>query len=105
MWCQIAGHMRTEPHPGYCQRVKRPLRRPGAVIEYFRQGKFPHVLAIELSRDLRPGEAPEPRAEQEAQSQPSRHSVLPRKVLLPVCEEQGLAGAAGAALTRSPCST
>jgi len=36
--------------PGYCQRVKRPRRRLGAVTaDFFREGKFSHVLAIEVS--------------------------------------------------------
>jgi hypothetical protein len=77
---------RTSP-PGYCQRVERSQGRLRAVTsDFFREGQFSHVLAIELSRTLRPRDAPEPRAEQEAQSQAFRHSALPVQVPLAGCK-------------------
>ena len=67
----------------------------GAVsIYHFGEGKYSNVLAIELGRTLRPHDAAKPRAEQDAQSKPSQHSVLPIQVSLADDKEQSPLAAA-----------
>ena len=79
---QCGGESRAVCKPnlssGYRQRVKRAPRRLGAVTtDYFRQGEFSDILAVEFSRDLRPPDAPNPGAEQETESQACQHSINP----------------------------
>jgi hypothetical protein len=78
MLCRIAGDMQTELRPWIWLEGKAPPERCGAITSnFFGQGKFSHVLAVELGQALCPRDAPEPSAEQKAQSQAPEHSVLP----------------------------
>src|SRR5438552_35089 len=71
-----------KPHftPRDRQRVQRSGWRPGTVaLLFFHQDKLARVLAVELNWALRPPGARQAGAEQQSQSQPSQHAVLPRR--------------------------
>src|SRR5205823_13142980 len=64
-------------------RVQRAQRRRGAVAAHRpRQRQLADILAVEHRRTLRPGGAANSGAEQQAQSQPFCHKVLPATVAL-----------------------
>jgi hypothetical protein len=98
MSCRIAGDIQTGLLLWLLLGGKaRPAEAGAVTADFFREGKFSHVLAIEFGRALRPRSAPEPRAEQQAQSYPSQRSVIPAQVSFCILQGKSPVGIGGGA--------